>query len=367
MPNDNSLKTSGELYFIGERDPVTEEFSPWFKIGLVKYGVVDEVNPEVEGRTSEVRLKEHQTGNPRDLFVRHKLTTPAVSFLENKIHRLYARVRVRGEWFRLSDELLETIIAHAERLASQLRELEEVIVHADDFAASPSTDEIAQPTDDILTWHERWLCATVELTEISHIRKKIAAALSAAEAKGEDVSRAATIKQETRTSFDKKRLEEEFPAIYQEFIEFAPKLRGNFMVVRTGVKDRTLAEINPALEATLGRIAEALIDVEAGRKPAEGLSEYQLELEPIQANAEWMKEIAECVIKFSNGAGKEIEGVCKWNRRIEQVPVFNQAAFEASYPDLKAQLMKVTTFERVVPENKNRQLGAEADSAEVNP
>ena len=53
--------TPGTLYFITERDPFCDAPAAYVKIGLVRDNDM--------GRSSDDRLLEHQTGNPRSLRI----------------------------------------------------------------------------------------------------------------------------------------------------------------------------------------------------------------------------------------------------------------------------------------------------------
>ena len=82
--------TPGEIYFVRERDVKSGEISPYVKIGIVREGAKGP-------RTSEERLLEHQTGNPRELFLHEVIATPAVEEIETRLHRAFAEHGVSGE------------------------------------------------------------------------------------------------------------------------------------------------------------------------------------------------------------------------------------------------------------------------------
>jgi hypothetical protein len=89
--------TPGEIYFIGEKDLKTGLNTSYCKIGIVRDGAKGP-------RSSDERLLEHQTGNPRKLFLRDIVVAPAVEEIETRVHRIFAPLRVNGEWLELSDE-----------------------------------------------------------------------------------------------------------------------------------------------------------------------------------------------------------------------------------------------------------------------
>ena len=79
----------GQIYFLDEIDPRGPK-SNYIKIG--------KISPNDKGRSSLDRLKEHQTGNPRQLNERYVLGTLAdVSKLESILHNSFSTRRIRDE------------------------------------------------------------------------------------------------------------------------------------------------------------------------------------------------------------------------------------------------------------------------------
>jgi hypothetical protein len=79
------LSTSaGEIYFIGEKDLRTKELTQYFKVGIVRE------NEENADRDSTQRLLEHQTGNPRELYIESVVKTDLVELVETLLHKKFA-------------------------------------------------------------------------------------------------------------------------------------------------------------------------------------------------------------------------------------------------------------------------------------
>ena len=98
----------GTLYIARECDARTGEWGPYVKVGLVR-----------GDRDADPRLREHQTGNPRDIVEVATVASPSVHALETHVHHAFASQRVRGEWFALGeaevrDALLPAAQSHAE-------------------------------------------------------------------------------------------------------------------------------------------------------------------------------------------------------------------------------------------------------------
>jgi hypothetical protein len=80
---------SGHIYVISEKEHQSGKNSDLVKIGKVG-----------DPRTPEERLREHQTGNPRQLAIAARYECVDVSHAEALVHSRSAGSRVNGEWFR---------------------------------------------------------------------------------------------------------------------------------------------------------------------------------------------------------------------------------------------------------------------------
>jgi hypothetical protein len=96
------VRAAGEIYFIGEKDLRTKEVSRYFKVGIVRE------NPDNADRDSTQRLLEHQTGNPRELYIESVVKTDQVELVETLLHKKFATLGVRGEWMLLDSRTIRT-------------------------------------------------------------------------------------------------------------------------------------------------------------------------------------------------------------------------------------------------------------------
>lgn len=96
------MDLSGKLYILSERDVMTREISDYSKMGLVR-----------KTRTVEERIKDHQTGNPREITSEYETWSPRVQELEEMVHHIFAHLRVKGEWFKMSPEYIQNTVVPA--------------------------------------------------------------------------------------------------------------------------------------------------------------------------------------------------------------------------------------------------------------
>ena len=82
----------GELYFMFEKDWLTEKRINYIKIGIVR-----------NTRSASDRAGDHQTGNPRLVENLAVIQTQAINKLETTLHQRLAPYRITGEWFDLTE------------------------------------------------------------------------------------------------------------------------------------------------------------------------------------------------------------------------------------------------------------------------
>lgn len=91
------MKKEGYVYLIGSVDDKKR-----FKIG-VTHGDV------------EKRLKKLQTGNPEQLYVRHKFKTSSPFKLEKMLHTVYSTKNELNEWFNIENDEINNFIETCEK------------------------------------------------------------------------------------------------------------------------------------------------------------------------------------------------------------------------------------------------------------
>ena len=92
--SDTEISTEpGTIYFIRERDLITNEISPFVKIGLTA------LNRKTTNRKNDL-----QTGNPRELLVAHEVVVPCVRAVETVLRYKFLAQNVNLEWHFFSEK-----------------------------------------------------------------------------------------------------------------------------------------------------------------------------------------------------------------------------------------------------------------------
>jgi len=327
--------TAGEIYFIREKDILTDEKTSYVKVGLVK---------ENEGRNSEDRLSEHQTGNPRELSVVKEIETPAVSEIEKMLHGLFATNRVSGEWFHFTDDQLNQCIEVAEELAKEAESNTEFFSKQDELKNVLSAGEVKQPTDEITKFHHEYLWAEVEKKSCKPITEEVKAILSEAVAQGEEgADELAKIQKTHRHPFSEEDFQNAHPGLYKKYLVLEEKIGGSFRWTRPKDSEKELSVINPELNTLIGEISATITAVRNRAGSIEILHRQRVQLIGYETRAEWQMKIAKANVAVFCGESPEVEGICKWSRKVELKENFDKNKFKEENPEIYEEFISEKT------------------------
>jgi hypothetical protein len=129
---------SGHIYVISEKEHQSGKTSDLAKIGKVG-----------DPRTPEERLREHQTGNPRQLAIAARYKCVDVSHAEALVHSRSASRRVNGEWFRTDGgdpansfrDSIELAVMESDRIAKLMAQTDDLKRQKSDGKLRKATDE----------------------------------------------------------------------------------------------------------------------------------------------------------------------------------------------------------------------------------
>jgi hypothetical protein len=329
------ILTSGELYFIGEFDLKLGQRTDFFKIGIVRHGAKEE-------RTSQDRLLEHQTGNPRRLEVIYKLDCDAVEAIETNLHYRLAPHRVYGEWMRLDEKSLQTAIEEAQFLKEQMVQTVQVFEEAEQLKLQVSKEEKLPPSIDSDIWYAKAQDSKVLSKACELEMEKYKELLTKALDQGEDVSIFITRKQRAGSSkLDEESLKKKHPEIFSKFSVSESKVKGRFLVTLVKEWKNSLDVINPGAGDTLKEFASEVAKAETNGITS-ALHNLYLGIVSLKAYADWEEELAKTQLRKLCSDFEGITGICTW-KRVEQVEEkFNKDLFAQEHPELNAEFTLVS-------------------------
>jgi hypothetical protein len=329
------LKAAGEIYFIGEKDLRSKEVTPYFKVGIVRE------NPENADRDSTQRLLEHQTGNPRELYIESVVKTELVELVETLLHKKFAPLGVRGEWMLLTASELADVQKEAQSLAKEAAAIIADLELAEKLAKEVSDEELLPATDELKALNEIYLESNAKLKSCVLMQdtiKEIFADALEDEDEEEEVDIFVQVQERKgRAVFDENAFKSKYGSIYSQFVIPNRSVKGPATFAGSRTFKREFKEFDPAF-ATIVDVFEPLVEkIKAGKERKEVLHGYSLELRRVTAEAQWEKMKAENKIKVACGTHAGIDGVIKWARTEKITESLDRKALKEAHPELVAE------------------------------
>lgn len=330
---------AGEIYFIGEKDLRTKEITPYFKVGIVRE------NPENADRDSTQRLLEHQTGNPRELYIESVVKTDLVELVETLLHKKFAPLGVRGEWMLLSNAELKEVQKEAKTLANEAAEITADIKEAEKLAKEISDEVIIPATDELKALSEIYLESNAKLKscdEMFDVIKEILAEALEDEDEDEEVEAFVQVQERKgKTSFDEDAFKKKYASIYLKYVVTKSTVKGTATFGGSRSFKRDFKEFDPDFAAMVDGFLPLVEKIQTGKAKKELLHRFSLELRRVNAEAIWAKMKSESKIKVACGTHAGIDGVLKWARTEKVTESLDKKSLKEAHPDLVAEFTTV--------------------------
>lgn len=329
---------SGEIYFIGEKDLRTKELTKYFKVGIVRE------NEENADRDSTQRLLEHQTGNPRELYIESVVHTELVELVETLLHKKFASLGVRGEWMMLSAHELLKVKSEASLLAQEAKEIISDIKRAEKLAKSASDDTVLPGTPELRALNEIYLESNAKLKaceEMFDVIKEILSDALEDEDEDEDVGAFVQIQERKGKSiFDEDAFRVKYADLCLKFTIRKSAIKGTPSYSGSRSFKKEFREFDPGFAEIVDSFEPLIKRIEVGKETKEALHVLSLELRRVNAEALWAKMKSESKIKVACGTHAGIDGVFKWVRTEKVTESLDKKALKEAHPDLVAQFTK---------------------------
>jgi hypothetical protein len=333
------MRAAGEIYFIGEKDLRSKEVTPYFKVGIVRE------NPDNADRDSTQRLLEHQTGNPRELYIESVVKTDLVELVETLLHKTFAPLGVRGEWMLLSAAELAQVQSEAEKLAREAAEITADLEKAERLAKEISDEEVIPATDELKALNELYLESNAKLKSCSEmqdlIKEILADALEDEDEEEEVDAFVQVLERKGKANFDEDSFKSKYGSIYSKFVITKSTVKGTASFSGSRGFKREFKDFDPGF-ATLVEKFEPLVEkINSGKEKKESLHGFSLELRRVNAEALWLKMKAESKIKVACGTHAGIDGLFKWSRTEKITESLDRKALKEAHPELVAEFTTI--------------------------
>lgn len=328
------VKTNGSLYFLRDKDYLTGDMGRYVKIGIVR-----------KDKSTEKRIKEHQTGNPRDIIDVHTISgVPFVEKLETLIHYRFNEKWITGEWFDLNDKELKVVIKEANRMKDEQLLFESVILKTEKLSTAESNGTTRPPTAAEENLRDEYITKLKRTKEIeAHlllIRAEFCQLLGKKYGKIKGVLD--MIFTTDSLSFDTSGFKSAYPSLYDEYSksETEEKIKETFEII--GEKNAALSKWNKPLEDLKKKIPKEHFDRSqenselTRNKKIESLHANHLAFQKELTLLQWGLELIKYQLKAAVDKDEKIEGVCGWKRTATLVTStkFDEETFKKDNPAL---------------------------------
>lgn len=331
--------TAGEIYFIGEKDLKSGVDTSYFKIGIVREGAKGP-------RTSDERLLEHQTGNPRKLFLRDVVRTPVVEEIETRVHRIFAPLRVHGEWLELTETQYQEALSLTTNMAAEAETHLPALEAAENLKSVSSNGHVLSPPDHILDiWNELSLAKLVVKTcggALELIKKTIAQFVGDSEAEGI----ASIQERKGRLVFDVEQFKQENQELFEKYQIEKSSWQQRFTLSKAG-DDLDIEGFSPGLNNQINELNELCANIKSAKELV-NVHSIHVQLLSREARAQWIASLREALLKAALGENESFEGVCKWPRVEKIKQVLDEKALFANEPELFEKYLRQTESTQAV-------------------
>jgi hypothetical protein len=308
--SDTEISTEpGTIYFIRERNLITNEISPFVKIGLTSLH-----------RKTANRKNDLQTGNPRELFVAHEIVVPCVRAVETALRYKFLTQNVNLEWHFFSEES-KNQIKHAVNFCGELKEQftkqTSFIDEAKRLDNIPSSGDLIPATEEAVHWRNQF-SVHHEIVKLG----RTAATAQRMKAKecfqnGEEIPNGIGITERQISEVNWDQFRKIYPEIVDKYVK--RQLKGFFKVLSR----ITQSEIDTDLKIseTKSEVVKffELFNVETNyADPSPALRQQRIKLQQLTKFSAIEKELARCHLKTICGTAPGIIDICSWVRELSR-------------------------------------------------
>ena len=302
----SKLNNPGIIYFVQEKDLLGYSTPNYVKIGLVKENEI--------GRSGEDRKDEHQTGNPRPLYIAHSIKTKAsVSKLESLIHQKLSLHRHRGEWFVKPNGEIDPFIKESNLINEQLQDQLKNDLKIEELNSQISSEEIKKACSASQDIHNELIKAIQDKKDIESQKKIIELKLRLLSGSSNNYITGVfqwIFKKESQR-FDARNFEKENPELFEKYSKESQN--SIFRIQQTNTKNNK--ELIDELQNKLSLLSSSENIKEVERCPeAEDLHREWLSLISRQQPLDLKKENLINRLKILCGEDSGIQNICSWKR-----------------------------------------------------
>jgi hypothetical protein len=306
----NKISTEhGTIYFIRERNLITNGLTPFVKIGLTA----------LNRRTTD-RKNNLQTGNPRELFIAHEVVVPCVKAVETGLRYKFLMQNVNLEWHFFSEESeyqIDDAFSYCEELKTRFAEQVESIDEASRLDNTPSTRGLIPATEEAMYWRSQFLVHH-EIVRIG----RTASTIQRIKAKecfqnSEQIPDGMGITERQISEVNWAQFRRIYPEIVEKYVK--RELTGVFKLLNKLTQSEI--DANRKISETKAEVEKffELFTIEKNHvDPSPEFRKQRIKLQQLTKFSSVEKEIARCQLKTICGTASGILNICSWARELSQ-------------------------------------------------
>jgi hypothetical protein len=294
-----------------------------------------------DAREAKARIKEHQTGNPREVVEIREIASPMVQDLETQLHHRLAACCVYHEWFCLTDDQVDALLMpQAQCIVQQQEKSLADFKTAAELATCQSNGQVRDATEDEVRLWEEW-CDAVRKQTVLKANMDIHryTLLQHSAGHGGIAGVVDVIPDGASLKLDTKQLLKEFSEVHQACMVEQPE----------AMRSRCMPQGKPKLVDHNAELFKLLGVAKAGDKPTrddaardcrsrdgviveahQKYIEFYVEISPVN----WQVARLEARLRTKIGQCEEIEGVIKWRRVVKaQSPKLDTREVQEAHPE----------------------------------
>ena len=323
------VKTRGSLYFLRDIDYLSGKKGAYVKIGIVR-----------KDKSTEARIKEHQTGNPRGIVDEYTLAdVPFVEALETHLHYHFNEKWIAGEWFHMNEIFVkEVVVKEAKRLRKEQLKFEDQIYAAEALSTQVSNGKKRKATAAELKLKAKYSKIKLE-ADIADAYLKIARStlLQTIGNTGFIEGVFHLTKSKDSLKFDASAFKKENETLYNSYCE---EKEGGFLKTFKVLGTKKLKEENHVLydeSRNLPKDDYSIADLDKTKKRSKKIEQAHwvfLQAQRERKILDWELTKLEAQLKYTISDYNEIEEVCTWERRQKDPTIsFNMDLFKEKEPE----------------------------------
>lgn len=330
--------SAGYVYLLRERDFLSGRFGRYLKIGLTEREVGE-------------RIKEHQTGNAREVISIYEKRVTFMSKMETHLHHYFSSERINGEWFDLNDQRVQSeVIPLIEKLNDEQAILLANNYSSESFSNSPDNGSMRDPNEDEQQLFAEYKTIDEALTlakarnKIHDLRLRNLIADTGGILGVISLNKKSQSNYFNKASFIKSLSPTEFALCHHDGLEFNSKIK---FASATSIKSLD-PEIQKLLKAEDEQhkanpmVIENLSKSPSSRSAeAENIHAEYLSSRKLLKTLQWDKELLTSQLLSKLGNDREIRGVVSWVR--ENIEVKDKWCLKSAREHLSGKVANYTS------------------------